>query len=109
MLIVSHDREFLDRTTTRTIFLRKDGAHAFKAPFAVAREELLQNDATAASARALEEREIARLEKVAARYKAWGVLNDELPQEAEGDRKAHRAHRGQRDGGVHGARTASSN
>ena len=76
MLIVSHDREFLDRTTTRTIFLRKDGAHAFKAPFAAAREQLLQNDATNAKRRALEEREVARLEKVAARYKAWGVLND---------------------------------
>jgi len=76
MLIVSHDREFLDRTTTRTIFLRKDGAHAFKAPFAVAREQLLQNDAAAAKRRALEDREVARLERVAARYKAWGVLND---------------------------------
>ncbi len=78
MLIVSHDREFLDRTTTRTIFLRKDGAHAFKAPFAQAREQLLQNDATAAKRRALEEREVSRLEKVAARYKAWGVFNDKF-------------------------------
>ena len=78
MLIVSHDREFLDRTTTRTIFLRKDGAHAFKAPFAAAREQLLQNDATAAKRRSLEEREVTRLEKVAARYKAWGVLNDKF-------------------------------
>ena len=76
MLIVSHDREFLDRTTTRTIFLRRDGAHHFKAPFAAAREQLLQNDATSARRRALEEREVARLEKIAARYKAWGVLND---------------------------------
>ncbi|HEY4939940.1 MAG TPA: ABC-F family ATP-binding cassette domain-containing protein [Rhizomicrobium sp.] len=76
MLIVSHDREFLDRSTTRTIFLRKDGAHAFKAPFAQAREQLLQNDATAAKRRSLEEREVSRLEKVAARYKTWGVLND---------------------------------
>jgi ATPase subunit of ABC transporter with duplicated ATPase domains len=76
MLIVSHDREFLSRTTTRTIFLRKDGAHAFKAPFAQAREELLQRDAAAAKRRATEEREVARLEKVAARYKAWGAIND---------------------------------
>src|ERR1700677_1463744 len=29
MLIVSHDREFLNRVTSRTIFLRTDGAHAF--------------------------------------------------------------------------------
>jgi ATPase subunit of ABC transporter with duplicated ATPase domains len=76
MLIVSHDREFLVRNTTRTIFLRKDGAHAFKAPFATAREQLLQQDATAAKRRALEDREVSRLEKMAARYKAWGVLND---------------------------------
>ena len=78
MLIVSHDREFLGRTTTRTIFLRKDGAHAFKANFPVAREELLQRDATAAKQRHLEEREVKRLEKVAARYKAWGVLNSKF-------------------------------
>ena len=78
MLIVSHDREFLDRTTSRTIFLRRDGAHAFKAPFAVAREELLRRDATNATRRELEGREITRLESVAARYKAWGVLNSKF-------------------------------
>jgi ATPase subunit of ABC transporter with duplicated ATPase domains len=78
MLIVSHDREFLDRTTSRTIFLRRDGAHAFKVPFAVAREELLRRDATNAVRRELEGKEIARLERVAARYKAWGVFNDKF-------------------------------
>jgi ATPase subunit of ABC transporter with duplicated ATPase domains len=78
MLIVSHDREFLGRTTSRTIFLRKDGAHAFKAPFGTAREELLQRDATAAKQRHLEEREVKRLEQVAARYKIWGVLNSKF-------------------------------
>src|SRR5471032_816596 len=64
MLIVSHDREFLDRTTSRTIFLRRDGAHVFRAPFAVAREELLLRDAASAARRELEGKEIARLEKV---------------------------------------------
>jgi len=78
MLIVSHDREFLDRTTSRTIFLRRDGAHTFKVPFAVAREELLRRDATNAVRRELEGKEIARLERVAARYKAWGVFNDKF-------------------------------
>ena len=39
LLVVSHDREFLNRVTTRTLFLRADGAHAFKAPFALAREQ----------------------------------------------------------------------
>ena len=34
MLIVSHDREFLNRVTDRTLFLRSDGMHAFKSPSA---------------------------------------------------------------------------
>jgi ATPase subunit of ABC transporter with duplicated ATPase domains len=75
MLIVSHDREFLNRVSTRTLFLRPDGTHSFKAPFAQAREELLRRDAAAGQRRRLEEREIERLEKVAARYHVWGVKN----------------------------------
>jgi ATPase subunit of ABC transporter with duplicated ATPase domains len=75
MLIVSHDREFLNRVTNRTLFLRADGTHAFKAPFAQAREELLRRDAAAGVRRKLEESEIKRLEKVAARYHAWGIRN----------------------------------
>ncbi|HEY2051290.1 MAG TPA: ATP-binding cassette domain-containing protein, partial [Caulobacteraceae bacterium] len=75
MLVVSHDRAFLDRVSTRTLFLRSDGAHTFKAPFAEAREALLRRDAADASRRRLEEKEISRLEAVAARYHAWGVKN----------------------------------
>ena len=75
MLIVSHDREFLNHVTTRTLFLRSDGIRAFKAPFAVAREALIRRDLAAASRRRLEEKEIRRLEKVAARYNLWGVKN----------------------------------
>jgi ATPase subunit of ABC transporter with duplicated ATPase domains len=75
MLIVSHDREFLNRVSTRTLFLRADGAHAFRAPFAQAREELLRRDAAAGARRKIEEKEIRRLEKVAARYHAWGQQN----------------------------------
>jgi ATPase subunit of ABC transporter with duplicated ATPase domains len=76
MLIVSHDREFLNRVTTRTIFLRADGAHAFKTRFSEARQTLLARDAADARRRALEEKEIARLEEVCARYKVWAQKND---------------------------------
>ncbi len=76
MLIVSHDRAFLNRVTTRTLFLRTDGVHAFRTPFATAREELLRRDAAAAVRRKLEEKEIKRLEKAAARYHIWGMKND---------------------------------
>ncbi|HRD28881.1 MAG TPA: ABC-F family ATP-binding cassette domain-containing protein [Caulobacter sp.] len=78
MLIVSHDRAFLDRVTDRTLFLRSDGMHAFKSRFSVAREELLRRDAAAAAHRRLEEKEVKRLEAAAARYKVWAVKNPEL-------------------------------
>ena len=78
MLIVSHDREILDRVTERTLFLRSDGVHAFKARFSLAREELLRRDATAAARAKVEEKEIKRLEQAAARYKVWAVKNPDL-------------------------------
>lgn len=87
MLIVSHDREFLERSTTRTLFLRTDGAHAFKAPFLEAREALLHRDAADAVRRRLESREIERLEKMAARYRVWGVKNDKFHKRAKATEK----------------------
>jgi ATPase subunit of ABC transporter with duplicated ATPase domains len=78
MLIVSHDREILDRVTERTLFLRSDGMHAFKTRFSVAREELLRRDATAAARARIEDKEIRRLEQAAARYKVWAVKNPDL-------------------------------
>ena len=78
MLIVSHDREFLNRVTDRTLFLRADGVHSFRSRFDVAREELLRRDAAAAVQRKVEEKEIRRLEAAAARYKVWAVKNPDL-------------------------------
>ena len=78
MLIVSHDREILDRVTERTLFLRSDGVHAFKTRFSLAREELLRRDAADAARAQLEEKEIKRLEQAAARYKVWAVKNPDL-------------------------------
>lgn len=75
MLIVSHDREFLEHMTTRTIFLRADGVHSFGTSFSAAREALMQRDAANARRHQLEEREIRRLEQVAARYRVWGQTN----------------------------------
>src|SRR6187455_1704364 len=78
MLVVSHDREILDRVTERTLFLRGDGMHAFKTRFSIAREELLRRDAHAATRARLEDKEIKRLEQAAARYKVWAVKNPDL-------------------------------
>ncbi len=87
MLIVSHDREFLQRTTTRTLFLRVDGAHSFAAPFVEARQALLHRDAADAVRRQLEGKEIDRLQKVAARYRVWGVKNDKFHKRAKATEK----------------------
>jgi ATPase subunit of ABC transporter with duplicated ATPase domains len=87
LLVVSHDREFLQRNTARTVFLRSDGAHAFNATFIEARQQLLQRDAADAARRTLEQKEIARLEKVAARYKQWGVLNDKFDKRRKATEK----------------------
>ncbi|MES2897353.1 MAG: ABC-F family ATP-binding cassette domain-containing protein [Pseudomonadota bacterium] len=87
MLIVSHDREFLQRTTTRTLFLRADGAHSFAAPFVEARQALLHRDAADAVRRQVEGKEIDRLQKVAARYRVWGVKNDKFHKRAKATEK----------------------
>jgi ATPase subunit of ABC transporter with duplicated ATPase domains len=91
MLVVSHDRAFLDRVSTRTLFLRADGAHVFKAPFGEAREALLRRDAADATRRRVEQKEIARLEAVAARYGVWGQKNPDFHkrQKATETRIAH--------------------
>ena len=87
MLIVSHDREFLERTTSRTLFLRTDGAHSFATPFVEARAALLQRDAADAGRRKLEDKEVARLQRVAARYRVWGVKNDKFHKRAKATEK----------------------
>jgi len=87
MLIVSHDRAFLQRATSRTLFLRRDGAHSFSVPFVEARQALLQRDAADAGRRRLEEKEIERLQKVAARYRVWGIKNDKFDKRAKATEK----------------------
>jgi ATPase subunit of ABC transporter with duplicated ATPase domains len=76
MLIVSHDRAFLNRVTTRTLFLRSDGAFSFKTNFSAARQALLERDAADARRRSVEEKEIRRLEETCQRYKVWAQKND---------------------------------
>ena len=93
MLIVSHDRAFLDRVTDRTLFLRSDGVQSFKATFSQAREALLRLDAARARQRDLEEKEVRRLEQAAARYKVWAVKNPALNKRKSLHRDKGRPHR----------------
>jgi ATPase subunit of ABC transporter with duplicated ATPase domains len=87
LLIVSHDREFLDKVTTKTIFLRKDGAHVFKTSFNAARNELAQRDVANAKARALEEKEVTRLQEMAKRFAVWGAVNSDFHKKQKATEK----------------------
>ena len=70
-LVVSHDRTFLDNCTTKTVHLR-DGKLLFHGvPYTRAREALLNEDLSAARARQLEEKEIARIRAAAKRLHLW--------------------------------------
>ena len=95
MLIVSHDREFLDRVTERTLFLRADGVHAFKTALLASRaRSCCAATPRPPPARELEEKEIKRLEQAAARYKVWAVKNPDLNKRKNAVETPHRPHRG---------------
>lgn len=90
-MMVSHDREFLDQCTDRTLFMRQDGIHDFKAPFSTARENLLQADALALRSREREEVEIKRLERAAKRLKEWGDIAPQSDLSKKGEALQTRA------------------
>jgi ATP-binding cassette subfamily F protein 3 len=72
ILIVSHDRELLDATTSTTLFLREGGIQKFELPFSQARSALAEEDEAASKRRKSEEREIDRLRESASRLAEWG-------------------------------------
>lgn len=77
-VLVSHDRDFLDKHTNQTLFLRDKTIHHFAMPFSASREELLKKDIAALEARKAEEKEIKRLENSAKRLAFWGkAFNNE--------------------------------
>lgn len=90
-LIISHDREFLDKCTDKTLFMRGDGVHTYSAPFSIARENLLQSDVLASKTREREELEIKRLERAAVRLKEWGSRSPQSSLSKKGEVMQSRA------------------
>ena len=72
LIMVSHDREVLDRCTNRTMFLRDAVLFDFPGNYTRARQLLLEHDLAAARAREAEEAEIKRLDRSAKRLAFWG-------------------------------------
>jgi ATPase subunit of ABC transporter with duplicated ATPase domains len=73
MMIASHDRQFLDNCTNRTLFLRPDESHVYAHPFSRARE-LLEDDDTARETKlARDAKEASRLRRSAGHLRNVGI------------------------------------
>jgi ATPase subunit of ABC transporter with duplicated ATPase domains len=73
MVIASHDRQFLDNCTSRTLFLRPDESRAYAHPFSRARQ-LLENDDTAHETKlARDAKEADRLRRNAGQLRNVGI------------------------------------
>jgi ATPase subunit of ABC transporter with duplicated ATPase domains len=75
LLIVSHDRRFLDMSTNRTLFLRPGDSHMYAHPFSRARELLFEDDRSLDNQKERELKEMQRLRKSAHNLRQIGVNN----------------------------------
>jgi ATPase subunit of ABC transporter with duplicated ATPase domains len=73
VIIASHDRQFLDATTNRTLFLRPDASHYFALPYSKARIALAEADEAAEAKREKDLKEVSRLRKQAAKLTNIGI------------------------------------
>jgi ATPase subunit of ABC transporter with duplicated ATPase domains len=77
-LLVSHDRQFLDNTTNRTLTLRAGKLFDHDLPCSKSRQVIAQQDVLDARKRNAQEEEIRRLERSAKRVIEWGKYNPSL-------------------------------
>ena len=84
-LLISHDRQFLDAVTNRTLFLRDGRIYSFDLPYTEARSRLEDQDEAAAARRRTEEKNIQRLKVSAKRLATWGKVydNEDLARKAK--------------------------
>lgn len=75
-LIISHDRQFLDAVTDRTIFLRDQRVYNFNLPYGQAKDKLDEEDKMAEARLREEEKVIKDLTVSAKRLAQWGKVYD---------------------------------
>jgi ATPase subunit of ABC transporter with duplicated ATPase domains len=73
MVIASHDRYFLDASTTHTLFLRPGVSRSYAHPYSRARHLLAEDDAAQEAKLAKETREVNRLRRNANELKNVGI------------------------------------
>jgi ATPase subunit of ABC transporter with duplicated ATPase domains len=79
-LLVSHDRQFLDNVTNRTLTLRDGKIMDHKLIYSKAREIILKQDILDAQKRQEQTEEIKRLERASKRLITWGLYAPKLAQ-----------------------------
>jgi len=85
LLIVSHDRAFLDQLCPTTLIMRDQKLYRFELGYTDAREELERMDVAAAARRSSEEKKIAQVRASAKRLAEWGNVydNEDLARRAK--------------------------
>lgn len=73
MLIASHDRDFLDAVTNRTLFLRPETSRYFALPYSAARQALEEGDTADAAKLERELKDAKQLRKQAAKLTNIGI------------------------------------
>jgi ATPase subunit of ABC transporter with duplicated ATPase domains len=73
LIIASHDRQFLDAVTNRTLFVRPDQSAFFPLPYSAARKALEELDLAAEAQRERDLREANQLRKQAAKLTNIGI------------------------------------
>jgi ATPase subunit of ABC transporter with duplicated ATPase domains len=73
IIVASHDRDFLDSVTNRTLFLRPGTSRYFALPFSKAREVIEEDDAALALKSEQELKEAGKLRKQAAKLTNIGI------------------------------------
>jgi ATPase subunit of ABC transporter with duplicated ATPase domains len=76
LILVSHDREFLDAVTNATFLLRDSRGYRFTLNYSDAMSALTEMDEAHARTRAAEERKISALRDSAKRLATWGKVYD---------------------------------
>ncbi|MBT3427474.1 MAG: ABC-F family ATP-binding cassette domain-containing protein [Gammaproteobacteria bacterium] len=75
-LLISHDRQFLDAVTERTVFLRDEKIYNFNLPYTAAKKHLDAQDNAANARLKEEEKAIKSLTNSAKRLATWGKVYD---------------------------------
>ena len=75
-LLVSHDRQFLDAVTHRTVFLRDERIYSFNLPYTLAKTHLDAQDKAASARLKSEEKAIKSLAASAKRLANWAKVYD---------------------------------